>query len=169
MPLLRAVQDLGTHRANLCTSAMGTRLHCHQEGGRMNSTLVNKTPHPIAIYSQDTPQIGATAEQLAAGVVGVIPPSGKPARLATIELGTWYHARYVDAADDTLNGFPVGVEGVEFGHVHDLPTPRDGVCFIVALVVGLACRGRSDLLVPYLDVRNQAGTVVGCKMLAHPA
>ncbi|MBQ1165347.1 hypothetical protein KBZ21_45985, partial [Streptomyces sp. A73] len=73
---------------------------------------------------------------------------------ATIELGTQMD----------------GTELVEFGHRAELPPKRDGVRYIVSLVValGLGPRGRDDLLVPYREVRNSSGTVIGCRSLAQP-
>ncbi|MBQ1165292.1 hypothetical protein KBZ21_45710, partial [Streptomyces sp. A73] len=58
-----------------------------------------------------------------------------------------------------------GTELVEFGHRAELPPTRDGVRYIVSLVValGLVPRGRDDLLVPYREVRNSSGTVIGCR------
>lgn len=41
--------------------------------------------------------------------------------------------------------------------------------YVVPLVVALAARGRSDLLVPYRDVRTLSGSVIGCRQLAQPA
>ncbi|MBQ1165549.1 hypothetical protein KBZ21_47000, partial [Streptomyces sp. A73] len=58
----------------------------------------------------------------------VIAPEPTPARLATIEVGTQMD----------------GTERVEFGHRAELPPKRDGVRYIVSLVValGLVPRGR---------------------------
>jgi hypothetical protein len=82
----------------------------------------------------------------------VFQPEAKPARLAMIELGSCG-----------------GVEMVEFGHAHDLPPKRDGVRYIVSLVVAISLADRrSDLLVPYREVRNSTGTVIGCRSLAQP-
>lgn len=100
----------------------------------------NLTPHPIRIISDD----GRVIEEF--------PPDGPPVRLAMIELGS--------------SG---GFELVEFGHAHDLPPKQDGVWLIVSLPVALACvPGRPDLVVPYREVRNDEGTVIGCRMLAQP-
>jgi hypothetical protein len=81
----------------------------------------------------------------------VIPPSGTVARLATIDLGT------------QVSGTAV-YELVEYGHAHDLPQPQDGMDYIVSLVVALACH-RDDLLAPYVEVRNEEGTMIGCRYL----
>lgn len=60
------------------------------------------------------------------------------------------------------------VELVEFGHAHNLPPKQKGIWLVVSLPVALACIGRDDLLVPYLEVRGETGSVVGCRMLARP-
>jgi hypothetical protein len=105
--------------------------------------LVNLTPHPIAIYRDRTVEDGPAE---------VIPPSGTVTRIATIELGTNYGNNSV-------------YELVEYGHAHDLPQPEPGTDYIVSLVVALSVRGRNDLLAPYLEVRNEQGTMIGCRFL----
>lgn len=105
--------------------------------------LVNLTPHPIAIYGN---------RAVDEGPAEVIPPSGTVARLATIELGTNL-------------GPSSAYELVEYGHAHDLPRPQPGTDYIVSLVVALAVRGRDDLLAPYVEVRNDEGTMIGCRYL----
>jgi hypothetical protein len=106
--------------------------------------IVNRTPHVIRLYAADGPDRVSDVDD---GLVEVIPPTGPPVRLAMIELGTQ----------------PGGIELVEFGHAHDLPTKQPGVHLVVPLVVALACPGRDDLLFPYREVRNAEGTVVGCR------
>ncbi|MEV5350405.1 hypothetical protein [Streptomyces achromogenes] len=60
-------------------------------------------------------------------------------------------------------------ELVEYGHAHDLPPARDGLRYIVSLVVALALTDRrGDLLVPYREVRDASGTVIGCRQFAQP-
>lgn len=111
--------------------------------------IVNLTPHPIRLYANDRED---GSDDLDAGLLEVLPPGGTPARLATIDLGM---------CD--------GVELVEFGHAHDLPPARDGVRYVVSLVVAISLADRrSDLLVPYREVRNASGTVIGCRALAQP-
>jgi hypothetical protein len=112
--------------------------------------LINRTPHLLRIYRTDGPD---TVTDLEDGLELVLPPVAPAIRLATIELGT--------------QGFRGGVaiEWVEFGHAHDLPTKQDGISLVVALAVALACHGRDDLLFPYREVRNEQGTVVGCRQL----
>ncbi|WP_051854376.1 hypothetical protein [Streptomyces sp. NRRL S-1896] len=82
----------------------------------------------------------------------VIEPEPVPARLATIELGGG-----------------ITFEMVEFGYAENLPPKRDGYQYIVSLVVALALADRrSDLIVPYREVRNSSGTVIGCRSFAQP-
>jgi hypothetical protein len=106
--------------------------------------FINRTPHTIRLYRTDGPD---QVEDLNDDLIEEIPPTAPPIRLAMIELGT--------QSD--------GTEFVEFGHAHDLPAPQPGVQLIVPLVVALACPGRTDLVFPYREVRNSAGTVVGCR------
>lgn len=107
-------------------------------------TLVNLTPHPVNIYRN---------RSLEDGPEMVIPPSGTVARIATIELGTG------------LSGESgCQYEMVEYGHAHDLPPRQPGTDYIVSLVVALAVH-RDDLLAPYVEVRNEQGTMVGCRYL----
>lgn len=105
-------------------------------------TYVNLTPHPVDIYGDNS------IEQ---GPVQSIPPSGTIARLATIELGT-------------QPGITGTYELVEYGKAHDLPPKQDGIDYIVSLVVALAVH-RDDLLAPYVEVRNDKGTMIGCRYL----
>lgn len=116
--------------------------------------IVNLTPHPIRICRPDTPDRVNDPEHW---TLQVIQPSGIVARLATIDLGTW----------ESIDGIPI--EGVEYGHAHDLPEPTAGVRYVVSLALALGQQGREDLLVPYGEVRNGEGTVIGCRVLARVA
>ncbi|WP_433520100.1 hypothetical protein ACQP2T_63910 (plasmid) [Nonomuraea sp. CA-143628] len=120
----------------------------------MASEIVNLTPHPIRIYHPETPD---RIDDLTTGLLQEIAPSGTVARLATIDLGTW----------EIFCGVPI--EGVEYGHAHDLPQPAEGIRYVVSLALALGQQGREDLLVPYGEVRNSDGTVVGCRVLAQVA
>jgi hypothetical protein len=108
-------------------------------------TLVNLTPHPIAVYGPE--------RTIADGPEEVIPPSGTVARVAVIELGTSLSPQSGRRC-----------ELVEYGHVHDLPPREKDTDYIVSLVVALACH-RGDLLAPFAEVRNDEGTMVGCRFL----
>jgi hypothetical protein len=107
--------------------------------------LVNLTPHPIAIYGPD--------RSLEDGPREVIEPSGKVARLAVIELGT-------GLSPNSGRSY----EMVQYGAVHDLPPREPDTDYIVSLVVALGCH-RGDLLAPFEEVRNEQGTIVGCRFL----
>ncbi|MFF7023042.1 hypothetical protein ACFY97_18815 [Streptomyces klenkii] len=112
--------------------------------------ILNLTPHPIRLYSDERED---GSDDLDLHLREIIPPEATPARLATVDLGT--------QAD--------GTELVEYGHTYGLPPKRDGVRYVVSLVVALALVDRrSDLLVPYREVRNTSGTVIGCRQLVQP-
>lgn len=111
--------------------------------------ILNLTPHPIRVYGPDRED---GSDDLEHHLRYVIEPEPTPARLATIELGGG-----------------IGIELVEFGHAQNLPPKRDGYRYVVSLVVALALTDRrDDLLVPYREVRNASGTVIGCRSLAQP-
>lgn len=66
----------------------------------------------------------------------------------------------------------IQLDRVVFTTVYGLPAPRKDVFYIVPLVTAIAVQAeapaRTDLLVPYEQVRNAEGTVVGCRTLAQP-
>ncbi len=112
--------------------------------------ILNLTPHPIRLYAAERED---GIDELEPHLREVIEPEPVPARLGMVELGT-------------QGG---GVELVEYNHAQGLPPKRDDVRYIVSLVVALAViHKRSDLLVPYREVRNSTGTVIGCRQLAQP-
>lgn len=125
------------------------------------NTLVNLTPHPIRVYGWDAPdRFGSDDEH---EPQWVIEPSGTVARIGEIELGTQH-----------LRNCPVPVEYVEYRHANGLPAPHlldsgmYAVWYVVSLALALAAEDRGDLLVPYREVRNADGTVIGCRLLARP-
>jgi hypothetical protein len=116
-------------------------------------SIVNLTPHVVRIYAEDRPD---GLDDIDWGLLHTLDPEPRPARLAMIPIGTTYH-------DD------IPVELVEYGHAEDLPSPRDGVLYVVSLALALSLSmRRDDLLVPYREVRNSDGTVIGCRELAQP-
>jgi hypothetical protein len=117
--------------------------------GQATATVVNLTPHPIRLYASVRED---GIDDLEPHLRNVIPPQPTPARLTIRERRPHN-----------------GIEQVEYGHAIDLPPERDGYRYIVSLVVALALTGqRTDLLVPYFEVRNATGTVIGCRALAQP-
>lgn len=125
--------------------------------------LINLTPHPIRVYDVSTPD---TIQDVNEGLIGVIPPSGETARLGEHDLGTTEHVAYETYSD---GAFSIPVELIEYSAIYGLPESKDGVRLIVPLVTALAAGDRrDDLLIPYHQVRNSEGTVIGCRLLAKP-
>jgi hypothetical protein len=115
--------------------------------------IVNYTPHPVRIYADDRPD---GIDDLEPSLRLVIEPEDTPARLSMVPLSS-----------DNRGG--ITVEVVEYGHAVGIPPERAGVWCVVSLPVALALAPRrSDLLVPYREVRNASGTVIGCRQLAQP-
>lgn len=105
--------------------------------------VTNLTPHAVRVVAED------------GSLIHEYPPSGDVARLGTVDLGTQAY------------GLPSGgVELVEFGHLLSQP-PRDNGWYIVSLPAALACP-REDFLVPYREVRDDQGRIIGCRQLARP-
>jgi hypothetical protein len=132
--------------------------------------ILNLTPHPLHIYPSNCP------DRIEFGDVEpdfTVAPSGRIARLAEETLGTGFTEAFdMEGTTPAQSLTSIAVEYVNYGSVYGLPAP-DGndpprTFYVVALVVALAARNRSDLLVPYRDVRTMAGTVVGCRQLARP-
>jgi hypothetical protein len=115
--------------------------------------IVNLTPHPIRVYADDRPD---GLDDLEPGLRYVIEPEPKPAMLSVIPIKS-----------ELREG--IQVELVQYGHAAGLPRRRAGVSYVVSLALALALAPRrSDLLVPYREVRNSSGTVIGCRQLAQP-
>ena len=115
--------------------------------------IVNYTPHPVRIYAADRPD---GIDDLEPGLLLVIEPEDTPARL-----------QMQPRSAEDRDGIPV--ELVHYGHAVGLPPDSAGVWCVVSLPVALALAPlRTDLLVPYREVRNAAGTVIGCRNLAQP-
>jgi len=118
--------------------------------------IVNLSPHPLHIYPADT------ADRIEPGSVRVIPPSDEhpPARLGHIVVGTGIIHDGVLIEDLAF--------GADTGQVNWLPEPVPGTWYVVSLVVGLAARRRTDLLVPHEYVRDLDGAIIGSRKPGRP-
>ncbi len=123
-------------------------------------SLTNLTPHPIRVYGWEVPDTFELGEH---EPVLELPPSGQVARIGEVDLGA-----------TRLPGCDFPVELVEYRHFNGLPAAaadpgeRHHTWYAVSLALALACSKRGDLLVPYREIRNSAGTVIGCRSLAVP-
>lgn len=119
--------------------------------------IINLTPHNIDVYGPDAPDV--IAPHMRTAPVRVIPahPEGATARIVEHEVADFY-----------LKSERLSAVLVEFGHVVGLPSRQHGTFYVVSLATALAMPGRDDLLVPWRQVRNPAGTVIGCRGLARP-
>lgn len=106
--------------------------------------IINLTPHTINIVATNGEAIATF-------------PSQGIARVASKE-----------EIIGELNGIPV--TSTTYGEIEGLPAESENTVFIVSRLILSALEKqniiRHDLRVPGLQVRNEAGQVVGCKSLA---
>lgn len=76
--------------------------------------------------------------------------------------------RRVRLSDKEVAGVRIAVYGTERKQVTGLPEPRDGVWYVVSQYVADAALDRTDLLVPWPLVWDEAGQMIGCKGLSVP-
>lgn len=114
--------------------------------------IINLTPHDVTVMPVD----GADSVTFAPH------PSG-PLRLATVDLGT-KHWELPGMLGDNV---AVPVETVEFHHLLNPPPRVAGTWYIVSLPCALAAP-RGDFLVPYSEVRDEQGRIIGCRLLGRP-
>ncbi len=86
--------------------------------------IVNLTPHTITVLVS-----GEIEHEYS------FPPSGQVARVSV-----------KNAPDGDINGIPVSKP--IYGEVEGLPAPEPGVIYIVSMLVGQRCPGRSDIIGP---------------------
>jgi hypothetical protein len=107
--------------------------------------IINLTPHDFSLCNE------------AGDVVRVIQPTKPAARVSS-----------ASQAIGSIDGIPV--TETAFGAVEGLPDPREGVCYIVSLLVQQRVPHRSDVYRPDTGpssvVRDAAGQIVGVKALA---
>lgn len=139
----------------------------------MSGRIINCTPHELRLMRPDTPDRIPEAE-IDRWTVDILPtsPDIRPARIGEIDLG---NTEWVTGPGG--DGWPVAWIEYKYNAVNDLFPPVDGVRYVVSHVVAILLAyaraedypgGRGDLLVPHRAVRNENGTVVGCRSLARP-
>lgn len=122
------------------------------------TTLINLTPHDMHVFAPDTPDVIDLAKHRP---IRVYPRSGDIARTATTEIGQHPLGDelviLVDHAGTT--GLPP--------YAGDMDSRDREVWYLVSLPTALASP-RGDLLVPYAQLRDLEGRVVGCRYFARP-
>lgn len=104
--------------------------------------LKNLCPHAVDIV-------------LPSGTVLTIRPSGNVARCEQFEESV-----------GNIDGIPV--MRYSYGEVTGLPDKQDGVTYIVSKIVAQACRDRDDLLMPGTIIKDENGSILGCRCLVTP-
>ena len=108
------------------------------------TNVINLTPHTINLVAEDGTQLLSLESQGVARVASTTEVVGH------LQVG----------------GVAVPQTHTTFGEVEGLPDPAPGVSYIVSgmIVSALAQQGihRTDLFTPGLQVRDDAGRVIGC-------
>lgn len=115
---------------------------------KKNVTLVNKTPHPVVLVLEDGAKI-------------TLAPVQPIPRVSSHNIVT---ANYT-VVDADGNEHMVTCESPVFGEVVDLPEEKEGVIYIVSMLVASRATNRTDLVSPGKQIRNEMGQVVGCAAL----
>lgn len=107
--------------------------------------LINLTPHDVQIWDGDR-------------CMASIPPTFPPARCSEIA--------YESDSLSWLSGQSISTVDLSYADVRDLPPANGADKYIVSVLVAQQFPERSDLLVPYDLVRNEKGSIIGCRKLA---
>lgn len=111
------------------------------------TNLINLTPHTITLVDQNN-QVILTVESSAVARVSA----------QTTTVGSY-----------NVNGVEIPRTHTVYGEVEGLPAPTPGNVYIVSgmIVSALASQGirRDDVVVPGMQVRDDAGRVIGCRSL----
>ena len=109
----------------------------------MTENIINLTPHDITL----------------------LPADGEPITIPSTGV-----ARCQETTTAVSGaGLPVPLQHLAYGEVTGLPDPAAGTVVIVSQLVCRALPGREDLVFPADLVRDESGTIVGCRALARPA
>ena len=110
-----------------------------------NVKLVNKTPHVLNLVTEDGARIS-------------LEPVLPTPRVSSSSVKT---ASYT-IADGEGTEHVITREAPTFGEIVDLPEPEEGVIYVVSMLVAARAKGRTDLVSPGRQLRNEAGQVIGC-------
>ena len=102
--------------------------------------LVNLTPHEITIYKDGR-------------IIKKIPPSGIDVALQqkTKERGSL-----------KLDDYEIPMQETSYTTVKNLPEAKEGVLYIVPLIIAANMPQRRDLVFPCRYERNETGSICGC-------
>ena len=116
--------------------------------------IVNLTPHPITNFKASAPDM-VDEPEYTQWVLRILPKAEEPLRLSEIT-----------NFDGYIEGSPLAL--VQYGHLTYNPPLGVDSYYVVSLATALAVPHRTDFLVPYREVRNLKGTVIGCRAFAKP-
>ena len=119
--------------------------------------IVNCTPHSIEIWNDDGAILEIKSEEFPARC-----------RMNTRHLADF---RIENGGSEEKSDFSIPLFGIteESDMVtENLPSPREGVMYVVSKIVASANPDREDLLLVWNTVRDERGSVIGCRGLSLP-
>ena len=125
------------------------------KGTTMN--IVNLTPHDIIVA------VNVDGED----VFLTFKPVGNPARVKTnnVQIGTVTTALEEFSTLEEAQ-FHIPVSHVVYEDVENLPTPQDGIIYIVSAIVATSCKDRADVVAPDTGataIRGENGQIVAVR------
>ncbi|GAA0980511.1 hypothetical protein GCM10009555_047140 [Acrocarpospora macrocephala] len=124
--------------------------------------VINLTPHPVTLYSADTPDV---TDDPSVGVLAVWEAAGPTARHTETRRPAGSIALHTPGGE--VVHAPLSEVG--FGEVTGLPNPTDEVTYIVSRATAERATGRLDVVYQDRPVRSTSGQIVGCRALARAA
>jgi hypothetical protein len=119
--------------------------------------VINATPHPLPVYDTDGEEIVVELP-----TSGLVITAGE--RLVTLSDAIVFGARI--PVHGSAYGSPAAID--RRGNPIDVPEPRDGVFYVVALAAALSAPTRTDFLVCGPAVRDEHGRMIGSRGLTVP-
>lgn len=91
------------------------------------------------------------------------PPDGEPIPLPQVGNARAVARREPSGVVDAFGGVPV--HAITYGEITDLPEPREGVFYVVSMLIAQLQPDRDDLGFPDDLVRDAEGTIIGFRSL----
>lgn len=124
--------------------------------------IINCAPHDVCIYDENDVEFSIEKKAFVLKSPDIQPVTVFPSSIDKVPARVKVEETY----SRTICGIPV--RKTKFSDVEDLLPPAEGTFYIVSAIIGKAGAkaGRTDLLVPSHQIRNDKGIIIGCTGLA---
>ena len=120
--------------------------------------IINCTPHDVCIFDENDVEFSIEKKAFVLKAHDIKPVQVFPSGIDKVPA----RVKVEETFSRTICGIPV--RKTKFSDVEDLLPEAENTFYIVSAIVGKAGArmGRTDLLVPSRQVRNEKGMVIGC-------